>query len=254
MRMMHEAKCFKENCFVTLTYDDDHLPYGSSLVPKDLQEFLKRLRFDIRPRRIRFGGCGEYGEEFSRPHYHVAIFNYAFREDRKVFHRAQGGGAKDVYRSAQLERLWTFGHSSVSDLTPKSARYICGYVYKKVVGDRAEEHYSFVDASTGEVHQRYPEFWRASNRPGLGGTWVRKFARSDVWPHDRVVYNGREVRPPRYYDKLLEREDPDRFEEVQQARILRVSLQRADNTPERLMAKETVARAALALQKRNKLK
>lgn len=243
MRMMHEAKCHAESSFITLTYDDEHLPPSGSLVPKDMQDFLKRLRRAVEPVRIRFAGCGEYGEALRRPHYHLAIFGFAFLKDRYLFAEATGRGKHEVFRSPLLESVWPLGHSSVSDLTPASASYIAGYVHKKMVGELAAAHY-------GGLH---PEFWRASNRPGLGAEWVRKYGKTDVWPHDRVIYKGRPVRPPRYYDQLLERHDPDRFEEVQQARSLDALRRAHDNTPERLTAKEAVAKAGLDLLKRNRV-
>lgn len=53
LRIMHEASLYDDNCFVTLTYDDEHLPKDGSLVKKDFQLFMKKLRkkFDS---RIRF--------------------------------------------------------------------------------------------------------------------------------------------------------------------------------------------------------
>ena len=43
VRMMHEAKSHADNCFITLTYSDDFLPTGKTLVLKDFQDFMKRL-------------------------------------------------------------------------------------------------------------------------------------------------------------------------------------------------------------------
>ena len=54
VRCMHEASMHEENCFVTLTYDDDKLPSGGSLKKKDCQDFVKRLRSRNADKRIRF--------------------------------------------------------------------------------------------------------------------------------------------------------------------------------------------------------
>ena len=68
--------------FITLTYDDDHLPTmvdvdTGELVPvvskRDLQLFFKRLR--KRVPGIRYFFCSEYGPTTNRPHYHGIIFN-----------------------------------------------------------------------------------------------------------------------------------------------------------------------------------
>ena len=70
------------NSFVTLTYDDDHLPEYNSLNYKHFQDFMKRLRKSHNG--VRFYMCGEYGEDFSRPHYHALLFN-CFFPDRSFF-------------------------------------------------------------------------------------------------------------------------------------------------------------------------
>ena len=43
VRCMHEASMHMFNSFVTLTYDDDHLPEYNSLNYKHFQDFMKRL-------------------------------------------------------------------------------------------------------------------------------------------------------------------------------------------------------------------
>ena len=71
-RCVLEASLRSENAFVTLTYDDSHLP--SSLVKAHLQAFIKKLRND--GHSIRYFGCGERGSLNGRPHYHVILFGY----------------------------------------------------------------------------------------------------------------------------------------------------------------------------------
>lgn len=72
--------------FITLTYDDAKLPYvsisdcagHSSLVPcvckRDIQLFLKRLRKNFQPIKLRYFIVSEYGPTTYRPHYHGIIF------------------------------------------------------------------------------------------------------------------------------------------------------------------------------------
>ena len=62
VRCMHEASMHMFNSFVTLTYDDDHLPEYNSLNYKHFQDFMKRLRKSHNG--VRFYMCGEYGEDF----------------------------------------------------------------------------------------------------------------------------------------------------------------------------------------------
>lgn len=203
------------NCFITLTYDDEHLPFPPSLDHSHFQKFMKRLRFKIGP--VRYYMCGEYGSENFRPHYHACVFGYDF-PDRVLWSLSPSG--YNLYRSSVLESLWPFGFSSVADLSFESAAYVARYVLKKVTGDLAESHYSFTDVETGEVFQRVPEYARMSTHPGIAAAWFDKYS-SDVYNDDRdfVVVNGRTCKPPRYFDKLLKRVDPVLYEYVKSDRI-----------------------------------
>jgi len=41
MRCIHEAQLHQNNCFITLTYDDEHLPKDLSLDHRDFQLFFR---------------------------------------------------------------------------------------------------------------------------------------------------------------------------------------------------------------------
>lgn len=248
VRIMHEAKCWDDNCWITLTYDDEHVPSDGSLqYRRDFQPFMKRLRKRYAPRTVRFFCAGEYGDALGRPHFHVVLFNLAFREDRKYWRTTESGFKVD--RSATLESLWKFGHSEVGELTPQSANYVARYVTKKVTGDAASDHYATVDKDTGEITWRVPEFSRMSLRPGIGAKWFEKY-HGDVFPHDRVVSRGVKKRVPRYYDKLFKRMDADTLEELKMDRESRARSRFLDNTPERLQVREVVENARLRYYKR----
>ena len=61
IRLMLELPMWNyEASFITLTYDDEHLPKDLSLKPKDLTDFWKRLRKDY-GKPIKYFACGEYG-------------------------------------------------------------------------------------------------------------------------------------------------------------------------------------------------
>ena len=90
-----------------------------------------------------------------------------------------------------------------------------------------------------------------SLKPGIGAGWFSRF-HSDVYPHDYVVANGHPSKPPRYYDKLYKRMDPQVFEDVVSFRRETDSRARfADNSDARLLVKETVAKARLSLKRRH---
>jgi len=139
VRCVHESQLHKENCFITLTYAPEHLPQNSSLDYRDFQLFMKRLRKRFTGKSIRFYMCGEYGENFGRPHFHACIFGHNF-DDLKLW-KTQND--VPLFRSKTLEELWPFGHSSVGTVTFESAAYVARYIMKKVTGDAAAEHYTF---------------------------------------------------------------------------------------------------------------
>lgn len=231
-----------ENSFITLTYDDEHLPVRASLDYPVFQRFMKRLRKSCGI-PVRFFMCGEYGD-LGRPHYHALLFGLDF-PDRKYFKRSPSG--ERLFRSEILERLWPFGHSLVGDVTFESAAYCARYCCSKVTGDAAAAHYSRSDASG--VYSLVPEFAHMSLKPGLGASWLAKFG-TDVFPHDRVVIRGVECRVPKYYDVIFGRSDPDRLEEIKADRVATARLNYLDNTDERLAVREAVQVARSSLLKR----
>ena len=130
MRNMHEASLWLNNIFITLTYDNEHLPEHNTLVKKDFQDFMKRLRKKKKASTknpIRFFHCGEYGEQFGRPHYHAILFNTNFR-DRETLNAK---GTKGLTTSETLNKLWGKGHTSIGDVTFESAAYVAGYVQQQ---------------------------------------------------------------------------------------------------------------------------
>lgn len=246
IRCMHEAQMHENNSFVTLTYDEDHLPADMSLNYRDFQLFMKRLR--KAHGSLRFYMCGEYGETYGRPHYHAAFFG--FRPDDLYAWRKSGAGFQ-LYRSPLLEKLWAKGSVEVGDVTFESAAYIARYVMKKRTGADAENHYEAVIAETGEIVKRVPEFTRMSLKPGIGALWYDRY-KSEVYPRDRVVVRGYECKPPRYYDLRLEAEREEAFASVRSKRLARLCEQPlSEFMDDRIKAKEVVAKARIKTLKRS---
>lgn len=246
VRCVHEASQHDQNCYITLTYSDDNVPPGGSLSVRDHQLFLKRLRKALRFRRIRFFLCGEYGENTSRPHYHALIFGYDFPD--REFWKHNPNGDK-LYLSKMLDDLWGKGLTSVGDVTFQSAAYVARYIMKKVTGDEASLYYQVVDAETGEVFDRQPEYVAMSRRGGIGRGWLDRFG-PDIFPHDFVVMNNAKFRPPRFYDSLWEQEHPQEFQRVRARRISKGKRHAENNTPERLRVREEVQQARVKRLKR----
>lgn len=148
-RLMLESYCHGDSIFVTLTYDDEHKPMDGSVNPKHTQDWLKRLRQAIYPRKVRYFIAGEYGDETWRPHYHAAVFGLSPMDESIV---------RDT---------WSMGHVMVGTLTPASAAYVAGYVTKKMT--------SPADVRLAGKH---PEFCRMSLKPGIGAQAMKDVARA----------------------------------------------------------------------------
>lgn len=143
-RILIESQYHAASIFITLTYDDDHYPANGQLNKKVLQDWLKRYRFAIGERRIRYYACGEYGERSGRPHYHAVIF-----------------GA-DVSDEEIICQTWNQGYVQVSDLTPARAEYVAKYTTKVLTSE----------SSSQDGHVK--EFSLMSRRPGIGSQLVEK--------------------------------------------------------------------------------
>lgn len=240
---MVEAREHESNCFLTLTYEDEHLPDDRGLHVEHWQKFAKRLR--KRCGSFRFFHCGEYGPRTLRPHFHACLFGLDFASSRREFARP---GGHPLYRSSVMDELWPFGFHSIGALTFDSAAYVARYVTKKVTGEQAVAHYERMDSETGEVWSVRPEYATMSRRPGIGQKFFERYG-DEVYRFDSMVFKGREYSPPRYFDKLMEARDPERYARVQKARRDRVieARSRESRDPEdvnRIREKVTLSRLA----------
>lgn len=141
-RCMEEAKDSRLTCFITLTYDDDHLPFSglgeATLVKHHLQKYFKDLRYWLGD--IRYYACGEYGDKFGRPHYHALLFYNGVKSFDDV--------------SKILTDRWIYGISDVQNgVTPANAKYCCKYSMKSLGFDYGD---------------CLPPFALMSRRPGIG--------------------------------------------------------------------------------------
>lgn len=277
---MHEASLYQHNCFVTLTYDDKHLPKDGSLDYRDFQLFMKKLRqavvrentalgrkgdgqqpapkfaHQLRtpmglcpiPRtNIRFYMAGEYGEHYGRPHFHACLFNLDFL-DKEPLRKTQAGS--QLHRSPTLEKLWTHGYSSIGALTFESAAYAARYILKKITGKQSQKHYEITNTETGEITNRKKEFNNMSRSPGIASRWLEKYL-ADVYPQGQVVVRGHLSKAPRYYDKQYQKLQPENYDTLQFERDKEAKAHAHDNTTARLATKEVVAKAKAAHLKRN---
>lgn len=253
VRMEHEAQMHTVSCFVTFTFNNDYLtimsPYGS-LDKRHMQDFNKKARYEFdrgisysdrfgdsriySPDKYRYYYAGEYGDQLGRPHYHSIMFGVDFPD--KV-HWKTVNGCK-YYTSKMLSDMWPYGFAVITDANFQTMAYVARYCVKKINGDMAEEHYTRTMWDTGEVIQLVPEFGQPSTKPGIGYEWFQKYGLTDVYPSDEVISRGYPAKPPRYYDLLLEKRDPELFRVVKAERDLRRLDNLEDNTYDRLRVKE----------------
>jgi len=257
VRCLHEIQLHEHNCFITLTYDDAHLPPAGNLVYNDFQAFMKRLRQDHARAckkqnrsagKIRFYAAGEYGTKFDRPHFHAILFGTNFND--KILYSGKDKTA--LYTSKHLDALWRQGECKIGAATFESAAYIARYIMKKITGDPAEEHYKRTNPETGEISNLKPEFNKMSLRPGIGQKWQEKYER-DIWPKGKIIVNGIETNVPKYYKKKHKQKGGIKRDETENLQYENEKLAMKnwqDNTPERRLVKDEVLRAKLNLNQR----
>ena len=243
IRMMHEGRYHPQNCFLTLTYDDQNVPQNFGLDLRHWQLFMKRLRRSL-PQKIRFFACGEYGDLNGRPHYHAIIFGYD-PPDKTDFARSDSGEL--LARSATLDSLWGLGRVTSQDVTHKSCAYVARYVTKKIKSADAvgASRYYRLSPVDGAYHAVRPEFAVMSRRPGIGSAFAREF-KSDFYPSGYLVVGGVRQAPPRFY--------LSRLSEEEQRRLKNQALGRGRSKPqiEKTMERR-LARAAVRDARINKL-
>lgn len=242
-RCVLEASAYQHNYFVTLTYNDLHLPISRfanvdeytgelfldtsySLVPKHLQDFMKRLRenfsYEFGHVGVRFYGCGEYGSKNQRPHYHLILFNCPIPDLIPVGTNFQG----DVYyQSDFVEKAWSeldkvsgirspFGFVTIAEVNFNTCAYVARYMLKKHKGK---------DSCYYEENHIVPEFSRMSRKPGIAREYFDNNM-NQIYKYDQIIITGgdgiaKRVRPPRYYDYLYDIFSPEDLERVKEARL-----------------------------------
>lgn len=190
-RINQELKQSVTSHFLTLTYDDNTMPYSDSnlhtLAKRDIVLFTKRIRKDnsnVTPYPLRYYTVGEYGTVTNRPHYHSVMFNLS----------------KEI--SDNITSYWKNGMCHVGDVQPASIHYVTKYVINRV----------------GEYAGREPPFALMSRRPGIGANYLdthRNWHLQNLRNYTQV--NGQMARLPRYYKEKL-------FSSTQRRRMAEESL------------------------------
>lgn len=226
-----EAQQHERSCWVTLTYEDEQLPQFGTLEKPHLSGWLKRLRYRLdreSKTRIRFFGCGEYGETTGRAHYHCIL--YGTRE-----HPA-------------IQETWPYGHARADPLTPEAISYVAGYAAKKI--GWKQEYQRVIDPETGELlHERAAPFVLMSRNPGIGANAKRHWK---SWRHE-AVWDGHRLPVPRYLHEAWRTNATDQ----QLQALVREKLERAlsrDTTKQQLSIDKRYAEQRQQEQQRKRRK
>lgn len=256
IRCVHEATQHDQNCFITLTYNDENLPSDWSLDKKDWQDFWRRLKYAA-PGKIRMMMAGEYGENqnpetrittLGRPHFHAIVFGMDFN-DRKPHKKTPSGEILDT--SETLDQIWGKGFASVGSVTRNSANYVARYITKKITGDEAESHYQWIHAVTGEVTNVNPEFSLSSKNPGIGAAWFHKY--KDDMRKGFLMIDGVKQDIPKYYKRLYAEHYGDEWASIAAEKAAAIDQLDPDNTLDRLRVKEEVKQIRTKTLKRGKV-
>lgn len=165
-RLLHELESWPDSRFVTLTYEDS----PGTLIRRDLQTFHKRLRFDLKDRRIKYYSVGEYGERRGRPHYHGIYFGLS-------------KGDFDLIESA-----WGKGRIHVGTVTSQSVNYVTAYITKKLWGEVGRDVYKGIEPPFSMMSKGIGLSWFESNQVRLlADLGLRK--RGKVVPMPRYYWN-----------------------------------------------------------------
>lgn len=221
-RCVLESKQWKNNYFITLTYNDEHLPVNEkiiknhttgeitnskpSLQKRDLKLFLKKLRrhyeYHHDHKDIRYFACGEYGEKYERPHYHAIIFNLPIM-DLKI-HKENFEG-DPLYTSETISKIWGKGYVIIGNTNWNTAAYVARYIMKKQV-DKNEDFY--------EKYGIEKEYVTMSRNPGIGAGYYNK-NKEKIYKHDYININTKngvvKAKPPGYFDRLYHEIEPKKL-------------------------------------------
>lgn len=247
-RLLLERESYDDNSvyFVTLTYDDAHVPKSyyadpdtgeaqpaNTLSPRDVQLFMKRLRKrHVAP--LRFFLCGEYGPQTFRPHYHAIIFGLQLND---LVPYGMNDLGQMTYQSNFLTSCWSIrkapprhgsvtllssdpdyfceplGRVVVAPATWNTFAYVARYATKKLYGPAAKFYQDF---------NLTPPFLRMSNKPGIGRRFFDEHP--DLYDFEWISVStptgGKKFRPPHYFDRLYDAEDPEAMDDIKRTRQL----------------------------------
>lgn len=228
--MMLETEKSDHNYFITLTYDDKHLPiaeeqqytepltgekinipnqgdFEPTLVPEHMKTFINTLKKHYNRKginNIKYMYCGEYGETTDRPHYHLILCNCPL-ETEEFYSPKQDTDGNMHYHNHYLEKIWGKGLIDIAEVTFNSCAYVARYCAKK-----RKDHYDKLELLK---RGKYPEFIRTS--VNLGKDYYEEH-KNEIYETDELIMktlkgNVARVKPPKSFDKWYEKEQPTKM-------------------------------------------
>lgn len=251
--------------FLTLTYNNQNLPEDHSIRVEEVQGFMKRLRefydrvYGIQ--NLKFFACGEYGENFHRPHYHIVILGTDFCEPERLkqqhttdahlqldrldsidpdLTRAPIKRGPQLYETRALNKLWKKGYIVAGTCTAQSVAYTARYSTKKLL-----VQYKKVDRNTIEIERDgqnkkvRSEFIRMSK--GFGEEYLDRYY-PEIYENNRVSFGNDKFIIPRYFDKKMQSKHPEDWLKIANARqeYLESEAFLKEQDPDRLRQKEEI--------------
>lgn len=182
VRCVLHASLYEQNCFLTLTYDENKPNYHNKLSYKDIQDFKKRLRSYIDrkfQRKVEIFNVHEYGKN-GKKHWHLVLFNFDFPDKTEFFMK----NTHMIYTSEELNKIWGHGHCSIGSVTEASAMYQAQYTQK--------------DIKNGNENS---EKKAKSNHKGIGFPYFKKHYRQ-ILLLGYVPFGDQKIPIPRSFERI----------------------------------------------------
>lgn len=272
-RCLAEQKTSKRQCyFLTLTYNDDsvldkviytisrrtfEVGYHTNLVKSELISFIKDLRaywkYHFNEDDIRFFGCGEYGSETGRCHFHLILFNIDIPDLHYRTIVTKTGGFKKVLCSDIIDKIWKKGFVTIGTVTADSCSYVAGYCQKKLTGLSKENYLSQIQEYNSK-HPDFPvevqneEFIHMSRMPGIGREFFDLY-KDKIYDNDEIAFPKLIAKPCSYYDKLFDLEQAELLEVIKNKRHFSAGIKQMN-----LLLGKTPEQAEAFIKEQNLLK
>lgn len=188
VRLTEQAKSSTDCYFVTLTYNEQSVPWGSAipiLDKKGIQLFMKRLRKSLQP-GIKYYLVGEYGTNTKRPHYHMIIFNTGVNLEKLKLKIIEAWTTKNEQDEKQLLGNIDVGYGDISSMT-----YVAKYLIKDDKIDYEVKPFALMSK-------------------GLGSRYIDKrtsWHQEDLSRNYSVMQGGKKFPLPKYYKQKMLNED-----------------------------------------------